>query len=859
MKRDERKRVKNTISEMSFKKPQQATKATKQIFKAAKIDLKKTRAQYKKFRDQDKSLTKVTYKPELVKVKSDHRVAKKVYQKTKKADTSRVVHKVKREGKQSIKNNLRQGGVSSLSEDDTLREGIEAYQNIQNARFKARLTKNTVKTGTKVSVKAAKSTYGLGNRALNLVRGRGFTRTPTHLTWNVRAKRMAALSISRAKLAKDRVSQTLLTKFSELTRLVFKKIVGTATASTTVLLPVVLGFIAVLSILMMFVATQRPAIVQEEKDLNDSWLYMTHLDAKATSSQNQFYTNIDDPMFYMNWKYEDYQLKGPVPGKIGQTYETVLSNLWTDLNGKSPNYKLTSMDSLMTKKGTEIYLPDQDRKDLTDLIENVGYQSLSPQLSFPYQTDKLIVTKRYGYEDALEETTLRDNMVISVVTGGGLKAPLAGKISVDEKNRALIITSQAEEARIILTGISTSRFKGGETVQAGDYLGEAQGPFVTIKMEKQDAGSSWMTVNPAFYFPKVVYTQRTILASSGNINGDMGSRGREIADYLLKQGFTLEGISAILGAWQVESSVDPHRYETDYLKKNTWEDAEAANFDPVKLYGSWAAFQALYDGVPLNQAGYINPNGGYIFGLGLGQWTGGRAANLVSYAQSKAQDVGSLDFQLDFAMNGDSPGNRNFFNQIGRGQLGSTIPELTTNFLAYWEGVPGNKLETRIQNAMAWYAYLTNSGDSTVSGDSKAVYDQYKDQFVSLPNDQSTKPGQGYPGNGYALGNCTWYVYNREAQLGKSIDGYMGNGGQWGSTYTKTPGATASDTPHVGDAVAFSPGVAGSSPLYGHVAVVEVVNPDGSFVISEMNVQGEYTMGYRVLRPGSGMTFITFK
>lgn len=76
----------------------------------------------------------------------------------------------------------------------------------------------------------------------------------------------------------------------------------------------------------------------------------------------------------------------------------------------------------------------------------------------------------------------------------------------------------------------------------------------------------------------------------------------------------------------------------------------------------------------------------------------------------------------------------------------------------------------------------------------------------------------------------------------------MGNANQWVHNYRQTPGATLESTPKKGDAVIFTNGVAGSSTQYGHVAYVENVNSDGSFVISEMNVSGEYSMNWRVLK-----------
>ena len=45
---------------------------------------------------------------------------------------------------------------------------------------------------------------------------------------------------------------------------------------------------------------------------------------------------------------------------------------------------------------------------------------------------------------------------------------------------------------------------------------------------------------------------------------------------------------------------------------------------------------------------------------------------------------------------------------------------------------------------------------------------------------------------------CTWYVFNRFAQLGKSIHPTMGNANQWVHNYRQTPGATLESTPKKG-------------------------------------------------------------
>ena len=55
--------------------------------------------------------------------------------------------------------------------------------------------------------------------------------------------------------------------------------------------------------------------------------------------------------------------------------------------------------------------------------------------------------------------------------------------------------------------------------------------------------------------------------------------------------------------------------------------------------------------------------------------------------------------------------------------------------------------------------------------------------------------------------------------------------------------------------VQFDPGVAYASQQ-GHVAFVEYVNSDGSFLISEMATPQAYQLNWRVLKAQSGMHFI---
>ncbi|WP_137664194.1 glucosaminidase domain-containing protein [Enterococcus hulanensis] len=106
--------------------------------------------------------------------------------------------------------------------------------------------------------------------------------------------------------------------------------------------------------------------------------------------------------------------------------------------------------------------------------------------------------------------------------------------------------------------------------------------------------------------------------------------------------------------------------------------------------------------------------------------------------------------------------------------------------------------------------------------------------------------GVDYNSSGsYPVGQCTWYAFNRVKQLGKSVDDYMGNGGEW-ATKGKALGYEVSQKPKAGWLISFKPGVAGSDARYGHVAFVEVVRPDG-ILISEGNVYGGTVISYRVI------------
>jgi surface antigen len=83
----------------------------------------------------------------------------------------------------------------------------------------------------------------------------------------------------------------------------------------------------------------------------------------------------------------------------------------------------------------------------------------------------------------------------------------------------------------------------------------------------------------------------------------------------------------------------------------------------------------------------------------------------------------------------------------------------------------------------------------------------------------------------YAWGNCTYYV----ASLLSWIPGNLGNAFQW-TTNAQRDGLAVSSMPAVGSAVVYAAG--GGYSSFGHVAVVDQVNNDGTFNVEEMNFLG---------------------
>ncbi|VOM04458.1 CHAP domain containing protein [Streptococcus pneumoniae] len=587
--------------------------------------------------------------------------------------------------------------------------------------------------------------------------------------------------------------------------------------STIVLNPmtwVVSGLLFFLLLMMSFVVgiSGTSLIQQDEGELTKAYTYMTWEDAENTRTNDTgitYYTKIDDVMGFMNLKYQDYALE-EVMENGDKTYQAYLSQLWHDLNGGD---SLKAM--LELTKEPAYKLSDDDREELKELSKEGTYLALQ-ELDNPFQgqteDDTLTMTVRYGYEMIEDKPTLHHHIILEAKENQVIVAPMDGKISLDGEN--LIITSGKglNKSQLTLFNVHTGRVTDGQKVQAGEMIGQTKdGSGLKVTYQKVDDDSEKLVyVNPAFYFPKVIQLQTTILPTIGQFGGNEFARAKAIYEYLKSQGATNQAIAAILGNWSVESSINPKRAEGDYLSP------------PV------GATDSSWD-----DEGWLSLNGPAIYngrypnilrrGLRLGQWTdtadgSRRHTLLLKYAKRQNQKWYDLDLQLDFMLHGDNPYYTNWLKDFFKNS--GSPASLAQLFLIYWEGNSGDKLLERQTRATEWY-YQIEKGFSqpnggTAQSDPKALEAVREDLY------DNSIPGGG-DGMGYAYGQCTWGVAARINQLGLKLKGRigekisiintMGNGQDWVGTAARLGGETGK-LPKAGAIISFAGG------QYGHVGFV---------------------------------------
>ncbi|HFD0846082.1 TPA: phage tail tip lysozyme [Enterococcus hirae] len=733
-----RERVKLGVKANTAINPRKATRNSRKSYKQAKrhYKLKKKEAQAdrklvhafsKSAPDESSSIRKAfDYSKEKLEKKAeesaatakdskvDRKVAKKIYMRTKKADPTRLNNVVKTTTVATARRKVEK----SAGQDDILGEGVKIRQGSRQRTHMYQSTKFLVKGSHRVTMKTGKGTYGLANRSYNFVRGRGFQKTPVEYS-KVRqtAKKLRNF---RQRLKMSRLGRTA-SSTSRITGSIVRVVNAPLKLKNAAIIGGVLLFLMFL--FAIFGSLMPSTIYQDEFDLTDSWTHMTKEDAEHSDDTYLFYTNFDDVMFYMNYKYEDYKLTDRIVWYRFKIFREYLSDLWKDMNDLEGDYTFTSMDDLMKDKDSPYYLKPEEYEELRELVNEFGYL-MSSSLSFPFKTDSLPIARRYGYEVAGEQMVLHENIQVKVESNTEIFAPMSGKIRWTQDQKQVIIESE-EDQRIFLTGVTAPRHDNNQSVKDEELIGRASSDLITISYEKYDTEQKkWRRVNPAFYFPKVTYLQTTVITENFEPEGDRLKNAKYIHTQLKKLGYDDKGIAAMLGNFDVESSINPKRAEGDYLSppvgasKDSWDDPAWLSMGGMDIYGKYP--NILHRG------------------LGLGQWTdttdgSTRHTLLLDFAKQKKKKWYTLPLQLDFMLNGDTPGYRAILKNTLSAKAGDTVADLTRYFLMRWEGNPGDKLKERIQAAENWYQYFTRTagdGDYILPIDPPKISSWYGNRYL---------------------------------------------------------------------------------------------------------------------------------
>lgn len=731
---------------------------------------------------------------------------------------------------------------SALQEDEGL-EGISSSrQRLRRTNAELRQAKRIGRYTQKVGKNAGRATYNLSNRGYNLIRGRGFTRTAVNDRWEVKVKNK--YQKSRLKLQKTKVGK-VAEKAKTIATYTKKPIIAVLKNPLSSKAYIIM-FLGVLLIALLGAITGggSSTVTQNEFDLNDTWIYLSKIDREKSNDKVDYWTDIDSIMMFMGYKHEDYTLNTNYDSKdkkwyqFKHSYRSLLTTLWNDLNGDMENLK-TMSDIYTSTNNKYLKLTKEEQKEYEEVYEQskelgyyISYNDLENPLSNKPDDDTIppiTVTKRFGY---VSKDKIYNGSILKADKGSPLYSVMEGKVKI--KGSDIVLKTKSEE--FTYKNVSRLRIKDGDTIKSGleiGTVGSNDGQEVYYRKLKNKQKNEWVWVNVGFYMPKVEYSQTTSVMTDMSIEGDIAKKITSIYNYLKKidPSVTQNGVAAALGSFWTESSINPKRAEGDYL--NPPVGATATSWDDE----NWLAMggPSIYNG----RYGNILHRG-----LGLGQWTdtadgSRRHTMLLDYAKSKNQKWYNLELQLDFMLNGDSP----YYITTLKDILHSNedVSTLAVKFASRWEGNQGDKTKERVSNAQQVLNFLKHPFSSGTRGGSSSLQsswdfpENYRSKLKSFPSSATVSASLG--GNTYPAGQCTWYVYNRLVEAGAPHYNYLGNGQDWVRGLVAR-GWKSSPVPVAGAVMSTQGGFDYTMGEYGHVSYVEYVNDDGSFLISECNING---------------------
>ena len=386
-------------------------------FRASRAKVKKIQKEYKNIQKQGRELRKegkalrpvdikkqAFLKQELDKAKLEKKVSKKTYKVAQEANGGSRKKKFLRVAKQSVERVANQQASSTAHQDDTLSDIARTKNQYQDIQIQGKRIKIIGKYSGKLGQGVVKSSYSLGNRFYNKANGRGFTRTPREFSWEGKLSRQ--IQVYRNRLAASKTG-----KATKKVRKVYR--FGSKPIKAIIKNPFGLKAYLIAFGLLLFLAIlgigSSGITRQDEFDMNNTWLYLSKLDREKSNDKVDYWTKIDDPLLYLNYKYDDISDKLRIDGNKyfsqnnrGKLY---LDTLWKNLNGDKDNLK--TMEDLYTKN--DLYKLSKDEleeyKELLEIARDSGKYMLLQELDNPFYTEEqpesqapLQIIERFGYK-----------------------------------------------------------------------------------------------------------------------------------------------------------------------------------------------------------------------------------------------------------------------------------------------------------------------------------------------------------------------------------------------------------------------------------------------------------------------------
>jgi len=186
------------LSRKTRKELRQATRE----YKEAKKDIRNARKKYAKADKRDKQLLQPKTEAEKRYLKQKKNARRQVASK----EISQLKERKKEAGVKRRQAIQRNGGTTpqkvgrlahnqatqlvdgAFQDNDYLEDVASARQNIRRAHVEVRQAKKIGKYSIKIASNSVRNAYASGNRTYNLVRGKGFTRTPVKARWETKVK-----------------------------------------------------------------------------------------------------------------------------------------------------------------------------------------------------------------------------------------------------------------------------------------------------------------------------------------------------------------------------------------------------------------------------------------------------------------------------------------------------------------------------------------------------------------------------------------------------------------------------------------------------------------------------------------------